>query len=195
MAIGNIVAIAQTNLKRMLAYSAISHVGFLLLGFVAATPTGYQAAMYYTIAYTIMASGAFGMIILLSRRGFESDRLEDFRGLNARSPWFAAMMLILMFSMAGVPPFLGFYAKVAVFSAVIGAGYAWLAALGIAFSVVGAFYYLRIVKLMYFDDPVETEPLQAALDVRATLSLNALAVLALGIFPSGLLALCARLIG
>jgi NADH-quinone oxidoreductase subunit N len=195
MVVGNIVALAQTNLKRMLAYSAISHVGFLLLGFVAATPTGYQAAMFYTIAYAIMASGAFGMIILLSRRGFESDRLEDFRGLNARSPWFAAMMLILMFSMAGVPPFLGFYAKVAVFSAVIGAGYAWLAALGIAFSVVGAFYYLRIVKLMYFDDPVETEPLQAALDVRATLSLNALAVLALGIFPSGLLALCARLIG
>ncbi|CAN5328010.1 NADH-quinone oxidoreductase subunit NuoN [soil metagenome] len=194
MALGNVVAIAQTNLKRMLAYSAISHVGFLLLGFVAATPGGYEAAMFYTIAYAIMASGAFGMIILLSRSGFEADRLEDFRGLNARSPWFAAMMLILMFSMAGVPPFLGFYAKVAVFSAAIEAGYAWLAALGIALSVVGAFYYLRIVKLMYFDEPVDTAPLEAGLDMRATLSVNALAVLALGIFPAGLLALCASVI-
>nr|MBA3564434.1 NADH:ubiquinone oxidoreductase subunit N [Gammaproteobacteria bacterium] len=180
--------------KRMLAYSAISHVGFLLLGFLAATPEGYEAAMYYTIAYVIMASGAFGMIILLSRHGFEADRLEDFRGLNARSPWFAAMMLILMFSMAGVPPFLGFYAKVAVFSAAIEAGFAWLAVLGIVFAVVGAFYYLRIVKLMYFDEPVDEAPLEAALDMRLTLSVNSLAVLALGIFPGGLIALCARVI-
>ncbi len=194
MAVGNVVAIAQTNLKRMLAYSAISHVGFLLLGFLAATPEGYEAAMYYTIAYVIMASGAFGMIILLSRHGFEADRLEDFRGLNARSPWFAAMMLILMFSMAGVPPFLGFYAKVAVFSAAIEAGFAWLAVLGIVFAVVGAFYYLRIVKLMYFDEPVDEAPLEAALDMRLTLSVNSLAVLALGIFPGGLIALCARVI-
>ncbi|MGH8494822.1 MAG: NADH-quinone oxidoreductase subunit NuoN [Gammaproteobacteria bacterium] len=194
MAIGNVVAIAQANLKRMLAYSAISHVGFLLLGFVAATPEGYQAAMYYTIAYVIMSSGAFGMIILLSRRGFEADRLEDFRGLNARSPWFAGMMLILMFSMAGVPPFLGFYAKVAVFSAAISAGFTWLAVLGIVFAVIGAFYYLRIVKLMYFDEPVDETPLHAALDMRLTLSANVLAVLALGIFPSGLIALCASVI-
>jgi NADH-quinone oxidoreductase subunit N len=155
MAVGNVVAIAQTNLKRMLAYSTISHVGFILMGILAGTVAGYQAALYYTIAYVIMAAGGFGMIILLSRAGFEADRLEDFKGLNARSPWFAAVMLMLMFSMAGVPPFIGFWAKLAVIQAALDVDLLWLAIAAVVFSVIGAFYYLRIVKLMYFDEPAE----------------------------------------
>ena len=191
MAIGNLAAIAQTSIKRMLAYSAISHVGFLLLGFLAGGAAGTEAALFYTIAYVIMALGAFGMVILLSRAGFEADQLDDFRGLNARSPWFAGMMLIIMFGMAGVPPFLGFYAKVAVISAVVDAGYLWLAIAAVAFSVVGAFYYIRVVKFMYFDEPQEAVALEGDMALRVVLSANGLAVLALGLFPAGLLALCA----
>jgi len=189
MAIGNIVAIAQDNLKRMLAYSTISHVGFILLGILAGTVGGYEAAIYYTLAYVIMAGAAFGMIILLSRRGFEAEAIDDFRGLNARSPWFAAIMLIVMFSMAGVPPLLGFYAKFAVLAAVIEVGRTWLAVAGVLFSVIGAYYYLRIVKVMYFDAPADAEPLAASLDLRVVLSLNGLLVLGLGIFPQALIAL------
>jgi len=192
MAIGNIVAIAQTNLKRMLAYSTISHVGFILLGFLAGTAAGYEAALYYTLAYVIMSGAAFGMIILLSRRGFEAESLDDFRGLNARSPWFAAIMLIVMFSMAGVPPLLGFYAKFAVLAAVVEVGRTWLAVAGVLFSVIGAFYYLRIVKLMYFDAAADENPLVARQDLRVVLSLNGLLVLVLGIFPQTLIALCVR---
>lgn len=192
MAIGNIVAIAQTNLKRMLAYSTISHVGFILLGILAGTAAGYQAALYYTLAYVIMAGAAFGMIILLSRQGFEAEQLDDFRGLNARSPWFAALMLIVMFSMAGVPPLLGFYAKFAVLAAVVEVGRTWLAVAGVLFSVIGAFYYLRIVKLMYFDAATDAAPLRSGADLRVLLSVNALLVLALGIFPQALIALCIR---
>ncbi|MEM9058183.1 MAG: NADH-quinone oxidoreductase subunit NuoN [Pseudomonadota bacterium] len=195
MAIGNLTAIAQTNIKRMLAYSAISHVGFLLLGFLAGGSAGTGAALFYTVSYVIMALGGFGMIILLSRAGFEADRLDDFRGLNARSPWFAGMMLILMFGMAGVPPFLGFYAKVAVIAAVVDEGFLWLAIAAVAFSVVGAFYYLRVVKLMYFDAPQEDVALEGDLGLRVVLSANSLAVLGLGLFPAGLLALCAAAIG
>jgi NADH-quinone oxidoreductase subunit N len=194
MAIGNIVAIAQSNLKRMLAYSTISHVGFILLGILAGTKVGYQAALYYTIAYVIMAIAGFGMIILLSRAGFEADRLDDFRGLNARSPWFAAMMLMVMFSMAGVPPFVGFWAKLAVIQAVLDLGFAWLAILAVLFSVIGAYYYLRVVKLMYFDEPRDTAALQASGALRTVLSVNGLAVLALGMYPGLLLALCARVL-
>jgi NADH-quinone oxidoreductase subunit N len=183
MALGNIVAIAQTNLKRMLAYSTISHVGFILLGILAGTPGGIEAAVYYTLAYVIMAGTAFGMIILLSREGFEAEELEDFRGLNARSPWFAGIMLVVMFSMAGVPPLLGFYAKFAVLAAVMDVGRTWLAVAGVLFSVIGAFYYLRVVKLMYFDEPVDRAPLAAGSDLRIVLSCNGLLVLALGIFP------------
>ncbi len=190
MAIGNVVALAQTNLKRMLAYSTISHVGFILLGILAGTAQGYQAAMFYTITYVIVAAGAFGMIVLLSRRGFEADALEDFKGLNARSPWFAGMMAIFMFSLAGVPPFIGFYAKLWVIQAVLGIGNLWLAVVAVLFSVVGAYYYLRILKLMYFDEPVDKEPLDASGLVRMMLSLNALFVLGLGILPATLLALC-----
>ena len=156
MAIGNVVAMAQTNLKRMLAYSTISHVGYILLGILSGTAQGYQAAMFYMISYVIVASGSFGMILLLARQGFEADKLVDFKGLNARSPWFAGMMAILMFSLAGVPPFVGFWAKLGVIQAVLDVGYTWLAVVAVLFSVVGAFFYLRIVKLMYFDDPTDS---------------------------------------
>ena len=193
--VGNVVAIAQTNIKRMLAYSTISHVGFILLGILAGTSQGYEAALYYTITYVIMSVGGFGMIILLSRKGFEADSLEDFKGLNARSPWFAAVMLMLMFSMAGVPPFVGFWAKLAVIQAVLDIGSLWLAIVAVAFSVVGAYYYLRVVKLMYFDEPTDKAALQGGGGaMRFVLSLNGLAVLVLGLFPGLLLALCARVI-
>ena len=193
--VGNVVAIAQTNIKRMLAYSTISHVGFILLGILAGTSQGYEAALYYTITYVIMSVGGFGMIILLSRNGFEADSLEDFKGLNARSPWFAAVMLMLMFSMAGVPPFVGFWAKLAVIQAVLHIGSLWLAILAVALSVIGAYYYLRVVKLMYFDEPTDKAALQGGGGaMRFVLSLNGLAVLVLGLFPGLLLALCARVI-
>jgi NADH-quinone oxidoreductase subunit N len=190
MAIGNIVAIAQSNLKRMLAYSTISHVGFVLLGILSGTAQGYQAAMFYMISYVIVAAGAFGMILLLARQGFEADKLVDFRGLNARSPWFAGMMAILMFSLAGVPPFIGFWAKLGVIQAVLGVHYTWLAVVAVLFSVVGAFYYLRMVKLMYFDEPTDTAAIGGSLAMRALLSANALLVFALGVIPGSLLQIC-----
>ena len=194
MALGNVVAIAQGNIKRMLAYSTISHVGFILLGILAGTTEGYQAALYYTIAYVIMSVGGFGMVILLSRGGFEAEQLDDFKGLNARSPWFAAVMLMLMFSMAGVPPFIGFWAKLAVIQAVLHIGALWLAIVAVAFSVVGAFYYLRVVKLMYFDEPDERRSLEGGRTLRLVLSVNGLAVLVLGLFPGLMLALCASVL-
>jgi NADH-quinone oxidoreductase subunit N len=183
MALGNVVAIAQSNLKRMLAYSTISHVGFILLGILSGTTRGYQAAMFYTLTYVIMAVGSFGMILLLSRKGFEADQLDDFKGLNARSPWFAAVMMMLMFSTAGVPPFIGFFAKLYVILAVLDRGMVWLAAVAVFFSVIGAFYYIRIVKLMYFDDPQDTSPIEADRSLRFMLSVNGLAVLVLGLAP------------
>jgi NADH-quinone oxidoreductase subunit N len=194
MLLGNVVAIAQSNLKRLLAYSTISHVGFILLGILSGTNQGYRAAMYYTLAYVIMAVGSFGMILLLSRAGFEADRLEDFKGLNRRSPWFAAIMMMLMFSTAGVPPFIGFWAKLAVIGAVLDVGLAWLAAVAVLLSVVAAFYYLRVVKLMYFDDPTDSHAIEAGGTLRAVLSANGVAVLALGVFPSALIDLCARVL-
>src|SRR5580700_3043083 len=192
MAIGNIVAIAQANLKRMLAYSTISHVGFVLLGILSGTAQGYQAAMFYMISYVIVAAGAFGMILLLARQGFEADKLVDFRGLNARSPWFAGMMAILMFSLAGLPPFIGFWAKLGVIQAVIGVHYTWLAVVAVLFSVVGAFFYLRLVKLMYFDEPTETVTIGGSVLMRTVLSANALLVFGLGVIPGTLLQLCQR---
>jgi NADH-quinone oxidoreductase subunit N len=194
MALGNVVAIAQSNLKRMLAYSTFSHVGFILMGFIAGTPEGYQAAMFYTIAYVLMAAGSFGMILLLSRKGYEADQLDDFKGLNARSPWFAAVMLMLMFSTAGVPPFIGFFAKLYVILAVLDQGIVWLAIVAVFFSVIGAFYYIRIVKLMYFDEPQDTTPLAADRGMRVILSINGLAVLVLGLLPGALLTLVARVL-
>lgn len=198
MAIGNLAAIAQTNLKRMLAYSAISHMGFMLLGITTGVVGGdarfalnaYSSAMFYVVAYMLMTAGSFGMILLLARSGFEADNLDDFKGLNKRSPWFAGMMMIMMFSMAGIPPFIGFFAKFAVLQAVVAAGYMWLAIVAILFSLIGAFYYLRVVKLMYFDQPVDNTPLRAPFDMRMLLSANGLAVALLGIFPDYLMLLC-----
>jgi NADH-quinone oxidoreductase subunit N len=192
MAIGNIVAIAQTNIKRMLAYSTISHVGYVLLGILSGTAQGYQASMFYMISYVLVAAGGFGMVLLLARQGFESDKIDDFRGLNARSPWFAGMMAFLMFSLAGLPPFIGFWAKLGVIQAVLGVDYIWLAVVAVLFSVVGAFFYLRIVKLMYFDDPTETTAIGGSVLMRAVLSVNALLVLVLGVIPGQLLQLCQR---
>ena len=190
LALGNVVAIAQTNLKRMLAYSTISHVGFLVLGILAGTAEGYSASMFYAITYALMAIGGFGMIILLSRKGYEADRLDDLKGLNQRSPWLAFMMLILMLSMAGVPPTVGFYAKLSVLQAVIHVDMLWLALVAVFFSVIGAFYYIRVIKLMYFDKPESEQPLVINTDLQIAMSVNGLAVLLLGLFPGGLLALC-----
>jgi len=195
LALGNVIAIAQTNLKRMFAYSTISHMGFMLLGILAGTQNGYGSAMFYVLVYALMSLGGFGMILLLSRAGFESDQLEDFKGLNRRSPWLAFLMLLLMFSMAGVPPTVGFYAKLAVLQAVVEIGYVWLAVAAVLFSLVGAFYYLRIVKLMYFDTPHDTTPITTSPDTRFLLSANGLAVLALGILPQPLMAVCVHAIG
>ena len=191
MAIGNLLAIAQTNIKRMLAYSTISHVGFLILGVLTGSQSGFAASMFYTLAYVIMALAGFGIVMLLSRKGFEAEELDDYKGLNERSPWYAFMMLGVMFSMAGVPPFLGFWAKLAVLKEVIAADMMWLAIVGVVFSVIGAFYYLRIVKLMYFDKPAEdAPPLTASFDTRLVVSLNSLLILFIGIFPGGLFAVC-----
>jgi NADH-quinone oxidoreductase subunit N len=200
MAIGNLAAIAQTNLKRMLAYSAISHMGFMLLGIVTGVvkvggqlmlnPFAYSSSMFYVIAYVMMTTGAFGMILLMSRAGFEADNIDDFKGLNKRSPWFAGVMLMLMFSMAGIPFFVGFFAKFAVLQSVVAAGYMWLAVVAVLFSLIGAFYYLRVVKVMYFDKPDEESPLVAGMDMRVLVSLNGLAVALFGLFPDYLLFLC-----
>ncbi len=195
LVIGNVVAIAQTNIKRMLAYSGISHIGFLLLGVLSGSQEGYAAGMFYAIVYVIMGLGGFGMVILMSRAGFEADQLDDYKGLNQRSPWFALMMMFLMFSMAGVPPFIGFWAKLSVLQAVVDADMIWLAAVAVLFSVIGAFYYIRIIKLMYFDKPLEQSTFQPSLDVAAIFSANAIAVLLIGLFPSGLMAVCKQAMG
>jgi NADH-quinone oxidoreductase subunit N len=190
LAIGNVTAIAQTNLKRMLAYSTIGHMGYVLLGILSGDLVGYGASMFYVVVYMLMNLGAFGMILLLSRGGFEAENLDDFKGLNQRSPWYAFLMLLLMFSMAGVPPTVGFYAKLAVLQAVISAGYVWLAVVAVLFSLIGAYYYLRLVKLMYFDTPADTAPITPRGDVRLLLSANGLAMLLFGILPEPLMALC-----
>ena len=194
IALGNVVAIAQTNLKRMLAYSTISHMGFFLLGIVAGGGEGYSASMFYVLAYVLMTLGSFGIMLLLSRAGFEAENLEDLKGLNRRSPWYAFLMLIVMFSLAGIPPTVGFFAKLAVLSAALDAGYLWVVVFALLMSVIGAFYYLRIVRLMYMDEPTDTSPIVAGMDVKALLSINAFAVLALGLLPGGLLEVCRRAI-
>ncbi len=177
MAIGNVVAIAQSNIKRMLAYSSISHMGFFFLGVVNATPNGYSSALFYVLVYAVMSLGAFGMIILLSRSGFEAERLDDFKGLNQRSPWYAFLMLLLMFSMAGAPPTIGFYAKLLVIQSVIEVGMIWLAILAVLFAVIGAYYYIRVVKVMYFDDVEDNTPITASLDMRVLIGVNGLVLL------------------
>lgn len=188
--IGNVVAIAQTNIKRMLAYSTISHVGFILLGFAAANPEGYSAAMFYTVTYAIIGAAAFGIVILLSREGFEADSIDDYKGLNNRNSWYAFLMLLVMFSMAGVPPMVGFYAKLLVLKAVVDQGMYWLAIVAVLFSVVGAFYYLRIIKVMYFDEAQDRNKIVVGGGMHAVLSSNALLALLLGLFPGALISLC-----
>ncbi len=202
MAIGNITAIAQTNLKRMLAYSTISQMGFMLLGFISgvsnANPAlaveAYSASMFYSITYVMTTLGTFGVILLLSRNGFEAEEIADLKGLNKRSKWFAFIMLLLMFSLAGIPPLMGFYAKLSVLSSVVAAGQIWLAVAAVLFSLIGAFYYLRIVKVMYFDEPQDQSAIVASADMKIVLSVNGLAVLLLGIVPGPLLTSCVEAI-
>ena len=195
LVVGNVVALVQSNLKRMLAYSTIANVGFIVLGFVAGTPDGYAAALYYTFAYVLVALGSFGVILLASAKGFEADRLDDYKGLHQRDPLLAAAMMVLMFSTAGVPPFIGFWAKLRIFQALWETNHLWLVVLAAAMSVVGAYYYLRVIKLMYFDEPAGTQPAtQREAGVRFALGVNAAAVLVLGLLPGPLLDLCARLI-
>jgi NADH-quinone oxidoreductase subunit N len=203
MALGNLAAIAQTNLKRMLAYSTIAQMGFMLLGF---TPTvvssntysaanGYSSAMFYVITYVFTTLGTFGVILLLSRRGHEAEQIDDLKGLAQRSPWSAGVMAIFMFSLAGIPPTVGFYAKLSVLQAIVTTnvtGYIVLAVAAVLLSLVGAYYYIRVVKIMYFDEPVDRAPIVASGEVRALLSLNGAAVLLFGILPGGLMALCAQ---
>jgi NADH-quinone oxidoreductase subunit N len=190
LVIGNVVAIAQTNIKRMLGYSAIAHVGFILMAIFTGSSVGYSAALYYALTYVVMASAAFGIVILLSRKGFEAEDLADFKGLNARSPWFALMMLFVMFGMAGVPPWVGFFAKLNVINAVLLAGFPGLAILMVLATVVGAYYYLRVIWYMYFDAAEDKSVFQAGLDTRLVLSLNSVSILALGIAPGWLMTLC-----
>ena len=189
--VGNITAIAQTNIKRMLGYSAISHMGYMLYGFMSASVNGFASSMFYITAYVIMTLAAFGIILLLSRKGFEAENLDDFRGLNQRSPWYAFLMLITMFSMAGLPPTLGFYAKFTVLQAALQAGFVWLVVFAVLMAVVGAFYYLRVVKLMYFDEPQDDAPIVASVDVKVLLSVNAIGLLLLGLMPQHLMDICA----
>ena len=190
MAVGNIIAISQTNIKRMLAYSTIAHVGFFLLGITSGTIDGYAGSMFYIIIYALMSMGSFGMIILLGRKGLEADNLEDFKGLSKRSPWYAFIMLILMFSMAGVPPLAGFWAKWFVIKEIVAMGYVWLATLAVVFSVIGAFYYLRVIKLMYFDEPDSMVAIKSSQEMRFVLSMNGILVLLLGFMPGMLMTLC-----
>ena len=194
LVIGNIAAIAQSNIKRMLAYSTISHMGFVLLGILSANEPGYSASMFYAITYAVTALGGFAIILLLSHSGEEAENLEDLRGLNDRHPWYAFMMLLFLFSMAGVPPLVGFYAKLAVLQSVVQAGFVWLAVLAVIMSVVGAFYYLRAVKLMYFDKPVNGASLTMSVGFNALLTTNGFVVLGLGLFPGLLMTLCVEAI-
>jgi NADH-quinone oxidoreductase subunit N len=192
MALGNITALVQTNIKRMLAYSTISHMGFLLVGFLSGNAEGMSAAMYYAIVYVLMSLAAFGVLLALSSAGFECERIADLKGLNQRNSWYALLMLLVMFSMAGIPPLAGFYAKFTVIRAAADAGMVPLAVFSVLMSLIGAFYYLRVVKSMYFDSADEETPAIAVrADMRLILSLNALALLGLGILPQQLVALCA----
>ena len=204
LAIGNLTAIAQTNLKRMLAYSTIAQVGFVLLGLLSGVVAGstsdpaatasaaYSSAMYYTITYVLTTHGTFGLIMLLARSGFEADELNDFKGLSKRSPWFAAVMSIFLFSLAGVPPMMGFAAKFSVLQSVLSTGAVWLTVVAVLFSLIGAFYYLRVVKVMWFDDPVDTNVIAVPLDMRAVLTINGIMIVVLGVFAGPLLSACAK---
>jgi len=190
MGLGNLVAIVQSNFKRLLAYSSIAHMGYALLGILVGTKIGYGAATFYIIVYSIMAFGAFGLITMLSRAGVEVENISDLKGLGQRNPWLAFMLLLLMFSMAGLPPLVGFMAKVAVIEALIGVHLVWLAALAVIFSIIGVYYYIRIVKVMYFDEADSTVPYTCSVDMQIAMTINGVAVLLLGIFPGALFHLC-----
>ena len=195
IAVGNITALAQSNIKRMLAYSTISHIGFLLFGIMSASMNGYASSMLYVSAYVLMTLAGFGMILLLSRQGYESDKLEDLKGLNQRSPWAAFLMLITMFSMAGVPPTIGFYAKLSVLQAAWQAGFTWAVVFAVLMAVIGAFYYLRIVKLMYFDTAKDLQPITSSMEMKTLLSVNVYALLLIGLMPQILMVICGYAIG
>jgi NADH-quinone oxidoreductase subunit N len=194
------MGLVQTNVKRMLAYSAVANQGFVLLGLIGGIVNGsadgagvaYGSAMFYSIVYLLTTLGTFGVLLLISRKGFEADQIEDLRGLNQRSPWTAFLMLVLMFSLTGIPPTAGFYAKLSVLSIVVNGGIVWLSVLAVISSLVGAFYYLRIVKLMYFDAPKDVEPIDASMSARVVLTINGLVILVLGIVPGPLLTLCTQ---
>ena len=205
MLLGNLAAIAQTNLKRMLAYSTIAQIGFMLLGLCPGVVSGntvsagnaYSSAMFYVVTDVLTTLGTFGMIMLLSRAGHEAERIDDFRGLGRRSPWFGGVMAVFMFSLAGIPPTVGFYAKLAVLQALVSTnvpGLIWLAVAAVVLSLLGAYYYLRVVKVMWFDDPVDSHPIEGTKDVRILLSFNGAAVVLLGLLPGGLMQLCAQAI-
>lgn len=190
MALGNIVAIVQSNIKRMLAYSAIAHMGYMTLGLLTATSAGYAAATFYIISYAIMSLVAFGILLILSHAGFEVEKIDDLQGLNSRNPWLAFIMLLVMFSMAGIPPLVGFMAKLGVLEALIEVHMVWLAAIALAFAVIGSYYYLKVVKVMYFEEPLSDVAIAWRWDVKIIMSLNAIALLVLGLFPGLLLTLC-----
>ncbi|WP_418320596.1 NADH-quinone oxidoreductase subunit NuoN [Piscinibacter sakaiensis] len=203
--IGNLAAIAQTNLKRMLAYSTIAQMGFMLLGLCVGVVNGntlsaanaYSSAMFYVVTYVLTTLGIFGVIMLLSREGFEAEQIDDFKGLAKRSPWYAGVMAICMFSLAGIPPTVGFYAKLSVLQALVSTnitGFIWLAVIAVLLSLIGAFYYLRLVKVMFFDEPTDTHQIVAGGDVRGLLSANGAAILLFGLLPGGLMAMCAQAI-
>ncbi|MNX34041.1 NADH-quinone oxidoreductase subunit N [compost metagenome] len=203
LAIGNLTAIAQTNFKRMLAYSTISHMGFVLLGLMSGAVVGkpelssaaYGASLFYMLTYVLTTLASFGIVLLLSRQGFECEHIDDLKGLNRRSPWHAAIVLLLMFSLAGIPPLVGFYAKLAVLQALISAGHVTLAVIAVMFSLIGAFYYLRVVKVVYFDEPAaDAAPMVATCAQRGVLSVNGALILVLGLLPGGLMALCVQAI-
>ncbi len=202
LAIGNLTAIAQSNIKRMLAYSSIAQMGYVLLAMVAGVvgdntgnmPTAYSAAMYSSITYVLTTLGSFGLVMMLARSGFEAEQIADFKGLGRRSPWFAVVMTVLMFSLAGVPPMMGFMAKWAVLQAVANTGMVWLAVIAVMFSLIGAFYYLRVVKVMWFDEAADTSPIAVPADMRFALSLNGIAIVVLGVVPGALLGTCLQAI-
>jgi len=183
IALGSVVALMQTNIKRMLAYSTISHIGFILLGFVTGVVEGYGAAVFYVLVYILMSMAAFGMIILLNKQGFEADKISDFKGLSKHSPWFALMMLAIMLSMAGVPPFIGFYAKLFILQQVISAGFITIAVIAVVFAVISSYYYLQVVKSMYFEDSDNEIAITAPMDMKLILSINAVLILVVGLFP------------
>ena len=190
LALGNVVAIAQQNIKRMLAYSTISHVGFIFLGLLAGSEQGYASAMFYSVVYALMSAGAFGVLLMASSKGQDMQQLDDLKGLSDRDPWLAAMMALIMFSMAGVPPMVGFVAKLLVLEAIVAQGMVWLAIVAVIFSIIGAFYYLRVVKVIYFDNPVAEVPVTTNASARVAITLNGAAILLLGMYPAALFSLC-----